>query len=58
MDLVARPAPPELTPEEWEAGVLRAQAEFHRLGITAWQDARIYDPCRWPPTGPSPNAAS
>ena len=35
---------PETTPEEWEAGILRAQAAFHALGITAWQDARIDGP--------------
>ena len=43
MELVRVLLPPA-TPEEWEAGVLRAQAEFHRVGITAWQDASIYDP--------------
>ncbi len=32
---------PPTTPEEWETGILRAQAAFHALGITAWQDARI-----------------
>jgi predicted amidohydrolase YtcJ len=35
---------PPTTAEEWEAGVLRAQADFHALGITAWQDANIDDP--------------
>ena len=35
---------PEITPAEWEAGILRAQAAFHALGITAWQDARIDGP--------------
>ena len=35
---------PPTTAEEWEAGVLHAQAAFHALGITAWQDARIDDP--------------
>ncbi len=43
MDLV-RDLIPRTTQEEWEAGVLRAQAEYHRVGITAWQDASIYDP--------------
>ena len=33
-----------MTPDEWEAGILRAQAAFHALGITAWQDARIDGP--------------
>jgi predicted amidohydrolase YtcJ len=42
-DLVWRLFPPT-TQEEWEAGVLRAQAAFHALGITAWQDARIDEP--------------
>jgi len=32
--------PPTLQ-EEWEAGILRAQAELHALGITAWQDASV-----------------
>ena len=32
---------PEPTQDEWETGILRAQAGFHALGITAWQDARI-----------------
>jgi predicted amidohydrolase YtcJ len=40
MNLVADLLPP-IGPEEWEAGILRAQETFHRLGITAWQDARI-----------------
>ena len=35
---------PPTTAEEWEAGVLHAQAMFHALGITAWQDASIEDP--------------
>ncbi|MGH3038039.1 MAG: amidohydrolase, partial [Gaiellaceae bacterium] len=35
---------PPTTAAEWEAGVLSAQAAFHALGITAWQDARIDDP--------------
>jgi hypothetical protein len=43
MRLVSNLLPPT-TPDEWEAGVLRAQAVFHELGITAWQDARIDDP--------------
>jgi predicted amidohydrolase YtcJ len=42
-NLVADLLPP-ITPEEWEAGILRAQDTFHRLGITAWQDARIDGP--------------
>jgi predicted amidohydrolase YtcJ len=32
---------PETTPPEWEAGIVRAQALYHELGITAWQDASI-----------------
>ena len=32
---------PSIAPEEWETGILRAQDTFHRLGIIAWQDARI-----------------
>jgi predicted amidohydrolase YtcJ len=43
MELVRDLLPPA-TAEEWEEGVLRAQATFHALGITAWQDARIDDP--------------
>ena len=43
MDLVRGLLPPT-TPDEWESGVLRAQAFYHELGITAWQDARIDDP--------------
>jgi predicted amidohydrolase YtcJ len=43
MDLVWDLLPPA-TPEEWETGILRAQAAFHALGITAWQDARIDGP--------------
>ena len=43
MNLVADLLPP-VTPEEWEAGILGAQETFHRLGITAWQDARIDGP--------------
>jgi predicted amidohydrolase YtcJ len=43
MELVRELLPP-VTAAEWEAGVLRAQAVFHQLGITAWQDARIDDP--------------
>jgi predicted amidohydrolase YtcJ len=35
---------PPTTQEEGEAGILRAQAAFHALGITAWQDARIDGP--------------
>ena len=40
MDLVERLVP-ETTPEEWEAGIRRAQAHLHSLGITAWQDAAV-----------------
>jgi predicted amidohydrolase YtcJ len=40
MDLVRDLMPP-ITQAEWETGILRAQAAFHALGITAWQDARI-----------------
>jgi predicted amidohydrolase YtcJ len=40
MNLVGDLLPPT-TPTEWETGILRAQAAFHALGITAWQDARI-----------------
>jgi hypothetical protein len=39
-DLVEKLLPP-LTQEQWEAGILQAQAELHALGITAWQDADI-----------------
>jgi predicted amidohydrolase YtcJ len=39
-DLVEILLPPT-TQEEWEDGILRAQAELHALGITAWQDADI-----------------
>jgi predicted amidohydrolase YtcJ len=35
------PLVPETTAQEWEAGILRAQAICHALGITAWQDAEI-----------------
>ena len=35
---------PPATPEEWEAGILRAQALYHSLGVTAWQDASIDEP--------------
>jgi predicted amidohydrolase YtcJ len=45
MELVRDLIPPT-TGEEWEAGILRAQATFHALGITAWQDARIDDPAQ------------
>jgi predicted amidohydrolase YtcJ len=37
---------PPPTGEEREAGILRAQATFHALGITAWQDARIDNPAQ------------
>ena len=40
MDLVARLLPPT-TQAEWEEAILRAQAELHALGITAWQDAAV-----------------
>ena len=43
MDLVVDLLPPT-TAEEWESGILAAQSIFHALGITAWQDASIYDP--------------
>ena len=43
MRLVADLLPPT-TQDEWEAGIIRAQALYHELGITAWQDARIDDP--------------
>jgi predicted amidohydrolase YtcJ len=41
MDLVERLIPPN-TPAEVEAGLVRAQAELHALGITAWQDAIVH----------------
>jgi predicted amidohydrolase YtcJ len=37
-DLVERLLPPP-TQQQWENGILAAQAELHALGITAWQDA-------------------
>jgi predicted amidohydrolase YtcJ len=40
--LVADLLPPT-SPDEWEAGILRTQTLYHRLGITAWQDASVYD---------------
>ena len=43
MSLVADLLPPT-TQDEWETGILRAQATFHALGITAWQDASIDGP--------------
>jgi predicted amidohydrolase YtcJ len=43
MNLVGDLLPPT-APAEWETGILRAQAAFHALGITAWQDARIDTP--------------
>ncbi|HSE81239.1 MAG TPA: amidohydrolase [Gaiellaceae bacterium] len=43
MHLVGDLLPPT-TQDEWEAGIMRAQALYHELGITAWQDARIDDP--------------
>jgi predicted amidohydrolase YtcJ len=39
-DLVELLLPPR-TQEQWEDGILLAQAELHALGITAWQDADI-----------------
>jgi predicted amidohydrolase YtcJ len=41
MDLVERIIPPN-TPAEVEAGLIRAQAELHALGVTAWQDAIVH----------------
>jgi predicted amidohydrolase YtcJ len=32
---------PPLSQEQWEGAILRAQAELHALGITAWQDAAV-----------------
>ena len=43
MNLV-RDLMPQATQDEWETGILRAQAAYHALGITAWQDARIDGP--------------
>jgi predicted amidohydrolase YtcJ len=40
MDLVERLVPPT-TQTEWEEAILRAQADLHTLGITAWQDAAV-----------------
>ena len=40
MDLVERLLPPT-TQAEWEEAILRAQAQLHALGITAWQDAAV-----------------
>jgi predicted amidohydrolase YtcJ len=40
-DLVSDLLPPT-TQDEWETGILRAQALYHELGLTAWQDASIY----------------
>ncbi|NED33472.1 amidohydrolase [Streptomyces sp. SID8499] len=34
---------PAVTPEEQLAGLLRAQAVLHSLGVTAWQDALLGD---------------
>ncbi len=42
MELVGRIAP-ETTEEDRLAGLLRAQAHLHALGVTAWQDAIIGD---------------
>jgi hypothetical protein len=40
MRLVARLLPPP-TPADWERAILLAQAEAHRLGLTAWQEAKV-----------------
>jgi predicted amidohydrolase YtcJ len=40
--LVERLLPPT-TQAEWEEAILRAQAELHALGITAWQEAAVYE---------------
>lgn len=40
MSLVERLVPEPSQPE-WEEAILRAQAELHALGITAWQDAMV-----------------
>ncbi|HEU4448979.1 MAG TPA: amidohydrolase [Gaiellaceae bacterium] len=40
MTLVTRLLPPT-SQAEWEEAILRAQAELHALGITAWQDASV-----------------
>ncbi|WP_067563484.1 amidohydrolase [Nocardia acidivorans] len=40
MHLVEQVLPP-VTPEDRMAGLLRAQAHLHALGITAWQDAYL-----------------
>jgi predicted amidohydrolase YtcJ len=45
MDLVHDLLPPT-TQDEWETGILRAQALYHELGLTAWQDARIDTPAQ------------
>jgi predicted amidohydrolase YtcJ len=45
MDLVQHLLPPT-TQDEWETGILRAQALYHELGLTAWQDARIDTPAQ------------
>ena len=45
MDLVV-PLLPEPTHEELIAGLLKAQAYLHSLGITAWQDALV-DSLQW-----------
>jgi predicted amidohydrolase YtcJ len=39
-DIVSDLLPPT-TQDEWETGILRAQALYHKLGLTAWQDASI-----------------
>jgi predicted amidohydrolase YtcJ len=40
VDLVERLIPPD-TQAQIETGLVRAQAELHALGITAWQDANV-----------------
>jgi predicted amidohydrolase YtcJ len=45
MDLVHDLLPPT-TQDEWETGILRAQALYHELGLTAWQDACIDTPAQ------------
>jgi predicted amidohydrolase YtcJ len=40
MNIVERLLPPT-TQAQWEEAILRAQADLHALGITAWQDAAV-----------------
>ena len=63
MHLVGRPRAGAPTEDELVAGLLRAQALLHSLGITAWQDAIVgadagLTATRRPPTcaaaGPGP----